>query len=214
MYNVNDIRQHFLGLADVVPENDMLEIINASFIADEPSIFGTVNEEYCAKELVWYLSKSCNVNDIAEPVPQIWKTIANEKGEIFSNYGYLIFDNKNGNQYNQAINKLKFQHDTRQATMIYNRPSIHQEVKTSGIADFICTNTVQLFIRNNELIYIVNMRSNDVIYGYKNDKFWHDYIHNLALQDLREVYPNLKKGLMYWNANTLHIYPRHRHLVK
>jgi len=39
----------------------MLEIRSASFVADEPAIFGTPNEDYIRRELAWYESQSLNV---------------------------------------------------------------------------------------------------------------------------------------------------------
>ena len=69
-----------------------------------------------------------------------------------------------------------------------------------------------LMIRDNKLIYVVNMRSNDAIFGYKNDKAWHDYVHDRAIGALEKTYPELTKGQMYWNAGSLHIYPRHFNL--
>ncbi len=62
------------------------------------------------------------------------------------------------------------------------------------------------------------MRSNDAIYGYKNDYFWHNYVFDLAvkhLADMQDEYSEgpLTRGNMYWNAGTLHIYPRHFHLI-
>ena len=49
----------------------MLEIRGASFIADEASIFGTVNYEYVERELEWYKSMSLSVNDIPGGPPAI-----------------------------------------------------------------------------------------------------------------------------------------------
>jgi hypothetical protein len=41
-----------------------VEIIGASFIADEESLFGEVNWDYVRREEEWYNSQSLNVNDI------------------------------------------------------------------------------------------------------------------------------------------------------
>jgi hypothetical protein len=60
----------------------MIEIMNACFIADEPSIFGTPNKEYIERELEWYDSMSLNVNDIPGGPPAIWQQVASESGEI------------------------------------------------------------------------------------------------------------------------------------
>ena len=53
------------------------------------------------------------------------------------------------------------------------------------------------------------MRSNDAVFGYKNDKAWADYVHQRASTKLC-----VPMGNMYWNAASLHVYPQHRELVK
>ena len=68
--NVQSIRKTFIDklAAQDFAEDGNLEIINASFIADEPLIFGELNDVWNARELRWYMSQSLNVNDIAPPV--------------------------------------------------------------------------------------------------------------------------------------------------
>ena len=46
-----------------------IELIGQSFEADEPTIFGELNQDYIDRELAWYKSKSLNVNDIPGKVP-------------------------------------------------------------------------------------------------------------------------------------------------
>jgi thymidylate synthase len=91
---------------------------------------------------------------------------------------------------------------------------MHKDAFVDGMKDFMCTYAVQLMIRNGKLNYIVYMRSNDAVFGYKNDKYWHDVVFNKALDELKGMYPNLTKGNMYWNAASLHVYPRHFHLLE
>ena len=84
-----------------------IEIIGASFLADKPAIFGTVNEAYVDAELKWYESESTNITDIypegdKEP-PQAWQYTANIHGEINSNYGHLIYSEKYYNQFAPAV---------------------------------------------------------------------------------------------------------------
>lgn len=195
-------------------EDGNIEIINASFVANEPLIFGEVNDTWNARELRWYMSQSLNVNDIAPPVPAVWKQVASLKGMINSNYGWCIFSARNGNQFHKAIDALVKNKNSRQAVMIYIRPSMHEDAVFDGMQDFMCTYSTQLLIRNGKLHHIVNMRSNDVVYGYKGDRFWQDTVLDLALARLNDTYPDLVKGNLYWNAGSLHVYPKHFHLVR
>ena len=189
-----------------------IELIGASFYADEGAIFGKPNYEYIDRELDWYESQSTNINDIygsdREP-PEAWQYSANAYGEINSNYGLLVFGEKYYEQFEHVVQELKTNPDSRRASMIYNRPSIWKEYNENGKNDFICTNAVTYYIRDNKLHATVQMRSNDVIFGYRNDWAWQRFMmeevmHELELDEL---------GDMIWQVQNLHVYERHFHLV-
>lgn len=213
--NVNDIRNIFIGLKEKgkIADNGTYEILNASFVADEESIFGKLNMEYIKSEIAWYFSKSRYICDIPGKIPVIWKQIASKCGKINSNYGWCIFSGKNHSQYRSALKTLFEDKNSRQATMIYIRPGMHQDAKQDGMNDFMCTYAVQLIIRENKLHYMVFMRSNDAIFGYKNDRYWHNMVFEMALSELKANYPELIKGNLHWNVASLHIYPRHFDLI-
>jgi thymidylate synthase len=215
-HNVSDVRDHLKTLYRLGDKanNDTYEIVNAAFIADEPSIFGTVNSEYAECEVEWYNSMSLDVFDMSCKTPKIWEQVSSKHGMINSNYGWCIFSKENFYQYQEAINCLAEDIGSRQSAMIYIRPTMHKDAFVDGMKDFMCTYAVQLMIRNGKLNYIVYMRSNDAVFGYKNDKYWHDVVFNKALDELKGMYPNLTKGNMYWNAASLHVYPRHFHLLE
>ena len=88
--------------------------------------------------------------------------------------------------------------------MIYTRPSMQWEYGKDGMSDFMCTNTVQYLIRDGKVNSLVYMRSNDAIFGYKNDFAWQKYVLQCICKDL-----NLPIGLIYWNVASLHVYERH-----
>lgn len=212
---VADIRQELIRLLDekqfVTDKSgvNMIEISNASFIADEPCIFGTVNYDYVLRELSWYYSESLNVNDIPGGPPTIWKLVADKDGFINSNYGWCIFSEENFSQYEKVLNELKTSPTSRRAIMIYTRPTMWYDYNDNGRSDFMCTNAVQYMIRNNKLQTIVQMRSNDVLFGYKNDFAWQKEIHEKLSDDL-----NISPGDIHWNVGSLHVYEKHFHLVK
>tara|TARA_B100001063_G_C16716368_1_gene530965 strand:- start:34 stop:711 length:678 start_codon:yes stop_codon:yes gene_type:complete len=193
-----------------------IEIIGANFIADKPAIFGTPNQEYIEQELRWYDSKSTNINDIyddREP-PQAWQYSANKHGEINSNYGHLIWSSKYFKQYDKVLNELLINPDSRRASMIYQRPSIWKEYKENGKNDFICTNAVTYYIRDNALHCVVQMRSNDVIFGYRNDYAWQKHVFDMLRDDLYYQGVPLELGHIHWQVQNLHVYERHFDLVK
>ena len=209
---VQDIRNVLISkLADGdISSNGTLEITGANFIADEDSIFGKPNEAYIEKELRWYLNQDLSITGLAPGIPQIWKDVACNDGFINSNYGWCILSEANGSQFYNAINTLAEDKDSRQAMMIYTRPNIHRDAFVNGRKDFICTNAVQMLIRDNKLEYHASMRSNDVVFGYNNDNAWHKYEQKRALGSLEGV----ELGNIYWSAGSLHVYPRHFDLVK
>ena len=184
-----------------------IQILGASFIADEPTIFGKVNQEYIDAEINWYKLGSTNIHDIDyDPTPAAWQYTADNNGEINSNYGRLINSPLYFNQYNNAKEELERNSNSRRATMVYTRPSIWEEYQDNGKNDFICTNAVSFYINSlsSQVDCVVQMRSNDAVYGYKNDYAWHKHILNKLSTDL-----GYDSGLIYWQVQNLHIYERH-----
>ena len=215
---VKDVRNHFIEelkheryTVDKTGQNT-IELLGASFLANESAIFGSPNDEYITREIDWYLSHSLNINDIYgldRPPPEAWEYAANQHGSINSNYGTLIFDDKYYRQFEQVVNELEINPDSRRASMIYQRPSIWVEFDEDGKNDFICTNAVTYYIRNDVLQSVVQMRSNDVVFGYKNDYAWQRYV-------LKEVASclGIGTGSIQWQVQNLHVYERHFDLVK
>jgi thymidylate synthase len=202
-----------------------IEIIGASFIADEDSIFGEVNWDYVRREEEWYNSQSLNVNDIPGGPPAVWKAVADKTtGEINSNYGWCIYSKDNianefgevpleesgliMSQYDAALNELKKNPESRRAIMIYTRPSMWLDYNKGGRSDFMCTNAVQYLIRDGAVHAVVQMRSNDAVFGYKNDRAWQQHVLQKLAGEL-----GLPVGNLYWNVGSLHVYARHYHLV-
>ena len=225
--SVKDVRQFFIDeLKDEAFTIDKtgqrtIEMLGASFIASEPSIFGTVNQEYVDAEIGWYETQSTNINDIYDDKlpPQAWIYTANPHGEINSNYGHLIYSDKYGNQYDRVLRELLANPDGRRASMIYQRPSIWVDFNDQGKNDFICTNSVTYYIRDGILHAVVQMRSNDVIYGYKNDYAWQRHVLEKLCFDYNneDRYVNgnvIEPGHLFWQVQNLHVYERHFHLVK
>jgi thymidylate synthase len=236
MYTVSDIRQHFINELEAErfttdkTGQETIEILGASFIADEPVIFGTPKQEYIDAELAWYESESTNIYDIhgkdKEP-PAAWKYSADPHGNINSNYGHLVFSNKYFNQFDRAFRELWSNPDSRRAEMVYNRPSIWVEFDEGGKSDFICTNAQTFYIRDGKLHMVSQMRSNDVVFGYKNDYAWAQYLMDKMVSKWNieaNIYnttttfgspiQNIEKGDLIWQVMNLHVYSRHFHLVK
>jgi len=190
-----------------------VELAGITLIADEETLFGEVNYNYARKELDWYLSQSLNVYDIPK-TPKIWKQVSDKDGNINSNYGWVVYSKENGEQFKNCARTLRKDKDSRRAVMIYTRPSMQTDYNINGMSDFMCTNTVQALIRNDKLIYIINQRSCDAIFGFKNDLFWHMNIQTELINELHEDYPDLRHGEILYQFGSLHVYERHFNLIK
>ena len=212
---VQDVREYFRqALSEERYVTDKtgvktIELVNANFIADEETIFGEPNRDYIAREIQWYKSQSLNVHHIPGGPPEIWKQVADKYGIINSNYGWCIWSVSNYDQYDNVRQELRNNPNSRRAVMIYTRPSMWFDYKVHGRSDFMCTNAVQYLVRDDKLDAIVQMRSNDVVYGYRNDYAWQDYILQLLADELQ-----IERGKIHWNCGSLHVYERHFSMVK
>jgi thymidylate synthase len=183
--------------------------------------------KYLLGEFIWYCTGSADPAGIL-PYAKFWDGIRNSggnpmynTGDINSNYGTRLFGHSDlpafsvwdhrGNsvgklsQWNDTIELLKKDKDSRQAIMNIHVPSDRHD----GNKDVPCTLTLHWFIRENRLHLIVNMRSNDVILGFTNDVFQFTMLQECMMVQLRETYPELELGHYYHNAGSMHIYDRH-----
>ena len=221
MHNtIDDVRSYFINelfcrnFTEDRTGGKTIELLGASFLASENAIFGKPNQDYIDAEIDWYNSQSTNINDIYgtgfddKKPPQAWRMTANQHGEINSNYGHLIEADKYFNQWDRALTELLTNPDSRRASMIYTRPSIWNEYNENGKNDFICTNSVTYYIRDDKVRCVVQMRSNDVIFGYRNDYAWQLHVLQHMAEDL-----GYEVGDIHWQVQNLHVYERHFDLV-
>jgi len=153
--------------------------------------------DYAEAEWQWYLSGDRNIKKLGElygKVPEIWKRMANKKGDVNSNYGWQW---KRNHQLDAVIDMLKENPNTRQAAIsIYDAKEIMHYYH-----DTPCTYAVQFTVLNNELNMSVVMRSNDLWYGFCNDQYCFS-----KLQELVATEVGLSIGTYYHFAHNLHLY--------
>ena len=191
-----------------------VEIQNAHFLADKDWIIRKPNYDYAKREIEWYESQSLYVKDIPGDTPKIWQACADKDGKINSNYGWCIFSDENGSQYDHCLNRLLDDHHTREACMIYTRPSMQVDCNSNGMHDFMCTYSTQAFLNpinefGYDLDYTVFMRSNDSVYGFCNDVIWAKHVRDKLVADLNKCGLTVFPGKIIWNAGSLHVYERH-----
>lgn len=212
-YDKNDFRL----INNDKQQSKTIEIQGAHFIVDKPWIVREPNIEYFKRELEWYNSQSLNICDIPAPIPLMWSRVADNHGFITSNYGWCIYSDENHNQYKYCLNKLIEDPHTREATMIYTRPSMVIDGFANNMHDFMCTFAVQCFLNDIDndtysLDYHVYMRSNDAVFGFNNDALWHKNVQKRLVDDLNAMNAhdkNFVTGDLIWTAGSLHVYEKH-----
>jgi len=193
----------------------MVEIVAANFLADEETLFSKVDHKYIEKELAWYDSMDLNIKSMGDP-PKEWIKSADPYGNVNSNYGWAIHSEDNFNQFSHVYQELLAHRDSRRAVMIYTRPNMWEDYDKNGRSDFICTNAVQYLIRDDQLHALVGMRSNDAVYGYKNDLAWQKVVLGRLVETLNVAieFEPVEMGDIIWSAGSLHVYERHFPLLE
>jgi len=155
------------------------------------------NLEYAQAEWLWYLSADPSIKalgDIYGKIPPIWTKMADEDGNVNSNYGWQLVRN---DQLEKVVDMLKANPDTRQATLsIYDGKEI-DKYKT----DTPCTYAIQFTVLDNKLNMCVTMRSNDLWYGFCNDQYQFS-----KLQELMAYRLDIETGVYYHFAHNMHLY--------
>jgi len=158
------------------------------------------NPAYAFTEWFWYLSKDPNVRNIGK-FAKIWLDIADSTGRVESNYGTYLLDD----QWQFVKDELNRDPYSRRCTIVIHQP-VHKYMNNQ---DMPCTQYLQFFIRDNMLHMGVNMRSNDLIYGFCNDVFTFSLFQQLMLNELRIKIPKLTLGHYYHHTGSMHVYERH-----
>ena len=178
-------------------------LFNVGFYMTDPMDNKIINEErnwkedYAEAEWQWYLSGDPSVfklGDIYGKVPPIWSRMADEKGNVNSNYGYQW--NRN-NQLDYVVDKLKKHKHTRHAAISIYDGKEHPKFAT----DTPCTYAVQFTNVENRLNMCVTMRSNDLWYGFCNDQYQFSKLLELVCERT-----GIAMGTYYHFAHNLHIY--------
>ena len=95
-------------------------------------------QDYAEAEWQWYLSGDRNIaklGDLYGKVPAIWKRMADEDGNVNSNYGWQW---KRNNQIDHVVNLLKYNPDTRQAAISIYDCKEYKEYKNDTPCTYAC----------------------------------------------------------------------------
>ena len=155
------------------------------------------NIEYARAEWQWYLTGDRNITKLGKiygKIPPIWIKMADDEGNVNSNYGYQW---QRKRQLDAVVRKLKMDKDTRQACIsIYDGKEMYKYN-----SDTPCTYAVQFTIVNNKLDMCVTMRSNDLWYGFCIDQYCFSMLQQLVASRL-----DIPPGIYYHFAHNMHLY--------
>ena len=188
---------------DGVDFNGTKALFNVGFYMEDPSQKIIKNKErkfsekYAESEWLWYLSGDRSVERLGAihgKIPPIWLRMADENGNVNSNYGWQW---KRNNQLYKVIAMLENNPKTRQAAIsIYDGKEIDNYSK-----DTPCTYAVQFTILDNKLCMSVLMRSNDLWYGFCNDQYQFASLQQMVADSL-----SIETGWYYHYAHNMHLY--------
>ena len=190
-------------LQDGVEFGDTKALFNVGFYITDPKDRKIINrerdwkEDYAEAEWQWYLTGDPSIfklGDIYGKIPPIWSRMANDKGQVNSNYGYQW--DRNG-QLDRIIQMLQDNPDNRQcAISIYDGKEIDDYSH-----DTPCTYAVQFTILHGRLDMCVTMRSNDLWYGFCNDQYQFSKLQEMVSKRLK-----IETGVYYHFAHNMHLY--------
>ena len=178
-------------------------LFNVGFYITNPLANAITNKErnwkldYAQAEWQWYLSGNRNISELGNlygKIPEIWKRMADGKGNVNSNYGWQWLRN---NQIYYVINKLKEKHNTRHAAISIYDCKEHDTYEQ----DTPCTYAVQFTILHDKLDMCVVMRSNDLWYGFCNDQYCFSELQKMIAHEV-----GVEVGVYYHFAHNMHLY--------
>jgi len=204
-YNANDAFEYFYKTISKHGRKfaDTRALFNVGFTIHKPQLNIISdkkrgwNLEYAEAEWEWYMTGDPSINTLGNlygKVPEIWKRMADEDGNVNSNYGWQWERN---NQLDYVIDKLKKYKHTRHAAISIYDGKEHDQFAT----DTPCTYAVQFTNVENRLNMCVTMRSNDLWYGFCNDQYQFSKLLELVCERT-----GIAMGTYYHFAHNLHIY--------
>ena len=193
------------------------ELVGVNFIISKPSL-GKKDmlkflfkdeadniEEYCKQEFLDRINREgLNPGNSYKIRLDLWQSLMSKKdGEKFD---YTYSERINYcHQLDNAIAALKDDIHSRRAMIMIFKPE--DTMESSGFATRIpCSISYQFLIRNNKLIIIYFIRSNDYFKHFAIDIWLANALQEYMVEQLKEKYPQLKVGSLNYYCGSFHAY--------
>lgn len=162
--------------------------------------------KYLEGEFDWYISGDCSLEKAME-LSKFWKQCSDDGCTVNSNYGYLLFHDKNTRgltQFEHALQCIVNSKRSKKAVMtLYNKE--HGYLSN----DNPCTMFLRLWVDSEDALNLsVNMRSSDVYFGLPYDVPFFCFVLYAAWRVLVTHHPELTIGNYTHIAGSLHKYSR------
>lgn len=152
---------------------------------------------YMLGEILWYLSGSNKVKDIAK-YAKMWNDLTDDGETVNSAYGYRIFHQFGFDQLQYVIDKLKKNPYDRQAV-------IHiKDASDKPTKDTPCTCLIQFTCYQKRLNAHVYMRSNDIWLGLPYDVAFFTVLQQIVSNEV-----GISCGEYWHTVGDLHLYEKH-----
>ena len=162
-------------------------------------------EKYCEQEFLDRINREgFNPGNSYKVRLDLWQSLMSKKdGEKFD---YTYSERINYcSQLDNAIAALKDDIHSRRAMIMIFKPEDTQE--SSGFATRIpCSIDYQFIIRNNKLMVLYHIRSNDYFRHFPIDIWLANALQEYIVEQLKDTYPNLKVGSLNYYCGSFHAY--------
>lgn len=181
------------------------ECVNAITVIKNPTKNIMTNDirklsmRYAIGEMLWYMSANPSLSAI-QHYTKAWDRMSDDRETVNSNYGYIVKEAYNFNQYEYCKQLLTKDKNSRQAIIHIKVPKNTLEQPTK---DLNCTVCLQFLIRENKLYCTTYMRSNDLWLGFPYDVFQFTCLQVRMAMEL-----GLDIGTYTHIAGSLHLYAR------
>lgn len=181
------------------------ECINAITVIENPTKNVMTNDvrklsmRYAIGEMLWYMSGNPSLKAI-QHYTKSWDRMSDDGETVNSNYGYIIQNKFDFDQYEYCKKLLIKDKNSRQAIIHIKVPVNTIENPTN---DLNCTVCLQFLVRENKLYCTTYMRSNDLWLGFPYDVFQFTCLQVRMAMEL-----GLDIGTYTHIAGSLHLYAR------
>lgn len=195
------------------------ELIGVDFKIDKPlldrdkAIHYMFKDEAEAEKIINYCNQEIADRCSGEPLnpgnsykirSDMWNKFLEGSNKFSYQYAERLWTN---DQFKSVIDCLKNDAGTRQAVLsVWNPDKDMVATKLGGGNRIPCSLNYQFMIRNNRLHCIYSLRSNDFFGHHVVDLYCASGLMEYVVNELKEVYPELKVGSLTYLCGSLHAF--------